>query len=103
MGKIEILDRDLPPMQYYSARKACKKLGPGWRILGVDEFRFLQELHDLGVGGFQSSEVDETLYWTDNPGQEPGSYHTWDFSESTFSDYGLGVHAKALVRPCRRI
>jgi hypothetical protein len=57
-GNFEVAQNDFPrPLNWYDAKRACERLGSGWRLPDRDELNTLYLNKDT-IGGFQ-----ESIYW----------------------------------------
>ena len=72
IGSLEIAQHDFEKyMTWDDAKKACAKLGCGWRLPTKEELNFMYE-HKSEIGGFasayywSSSEYDSNFAWIQN-------------------------------------
>jgi hypothetical protein len=77
--KIQVAEKDLDTkMKWEDAKKACSKLGNGWRSPTIDELSAMYEqLHQKGLGNFQKSS-----YWSSTE---------YDFGYAWFFDFSNGT------------
>jgi hypothetical protein len=68
---IEVMTTDLGEMTWDNAKKACEKLGDGWRLPTIQELRFMFDKFDE-IAGFEPK-----AYWSST---ESGLISTWTFS-----------------------
>lgn len=102
LGTIEMLDHDLEELEYPVALIEIKRLGEGWRVPTLQECSMLQELADLGVGGFAKHPLG-IYYWTSQGNVPNPSYQrTWNF-DSQESTYHHQHQDGIRVRPVRSI
>ncbi len=73
---IEVMTTDLGEMTLDNAKKACEKLGDGWRLPTIQELRFMFDKFDE-IAGFEPK-----AYWSST---ESGLIGTWTFSFYTGS------------------
>ncbi len=64
IGRLEIAEFDfINGLNYYEARKACKKLGYGWRLPTKYELN-LMYLNKDKIGGFEDFAYRSSTYWS---------------------------------------
>lgn len=71
VGVIEVMKTDLGEMTWDEAKKACEKLGDGWRLPTIDELQFMYDKYDE-ISGFGPAS-----YWSSS---ESGLVSAWTFS-----------------------
>jgi hypothetical protein len=66
IDKLEVMKTDLGNMTWNQAKKACKKLGDGWRLPSIEELKFMfDNRHEIGefkVEYYWSSSDDDEHY-----------------------------------------
>jgi hypothetical protein len=68
---LEVMKTDLVgKMTWEEAKKACEKLGDGWRLPTIEELQFMYNKRDE-IGGFESYP-----YWSST---EDGGNYAWNF------------------------
>lgn len=98
LGNIEMLVQVIEPGTFRATLRACRELGPGWRLPTLEECEWLQELYRLGVGGMQVS--NEGGYWACGPRETFASSTTWDPADS---DLFWDPTDPEAVRPARAV
>lgn len=68
---LEVMKIDLGKMTCDEARKACEKLGDGWRLPTIEELHFMYNKRDE-IGGFKDG-----FYWS---GTEGDNVNAWYFN-----------------------
>jgi hypothetical protein len=108
IGDLEVWPEDLSEMTWYEARAEVAKLGPGWRLPTLDEFKEViypnrEKIHNIANDGFywSSAEADDTdNAWTFSFTYSNGSgyYYDWPFK---YTYCYLYKKFKYCVRPVR--
>jgi hypothetical protein len=71
--KVQVALEDLGKMEWENAKKACAKLGDGWRLPTKEEMEVMyRDLHQKGRGNFNL----ECMYWS---GTEYDATNAWAF------------------------
>jgi len=90
---IAVYPEDLGKMKWKEAIKACKKLGPEWRLPTLREFlEIYKQLHIEGKGNFEND-----TYWF-----ESGDYLNMSNGMWSYCNYITKEHRVSLVRTPER-
>jgi hypothetical protein len=94
IGNIEVAENDFPKAMYWEdAKKACAKLGKGWRLPTKDELNFLY-LNKDKIGGFADG-----IYWSSTEDNDGSAWEQdFDIGEQ-YNDFSKG--SKFSVRAVR--
>jgi hypothetical protein len=91
---LEVMTKDLGDMDWKKAKKACKKLGDGWRLPTIEELKKIYKYKDF-IGGFEDS-----LYWSST---EYDNDFAWFLKFSSGSDYYGRKDGDPYVRAVRTL
>ena len=94
VGNLLVAENDFPKAMYWEdAKKACAKLGKGWRLPTKDELNFLY-LNKDKIGGFADG-----IYWSSTEDNDGSAWEQdFDIGEQ-YNDFSKG--SKFSVRAVR--
>ena len=92
---IEVAEKDFPKgMNWEDAKKACKRLGSGWRLPTKEELNTLY-LNKDKIGVFANN-----IYWSSTENENDNNY-AWHQNFNNGNQYGTGKGATYYVRAVR--
>jgi hypothetical protein len=93
---LEVMEKDLGKMNWGEAKKACEKLGDGWRLPTIRELQFMYYKRDK-IGAFK-----DWSYWSSTEFNSNLAWHL-DFTSGNVYFNGYSMSATYYVRAVRDI
>lgn len=97
IGDLEVWPEDLGKLTWYEAKIEVAKLGPGWRLPTIEEFR-----ETLFPNREKILKIDKTAYyWSSSEHDNYDNYFAWYFNFTNGNDIGNNKNTTYLARAVR--
>ena len=100
IDRLEIWPRDLGMMTWDEAKVEVAKLGPGWRLPTVDEFKEILYPNESKIPKIRSNKFQTPAYWSST---EYDNYYVWYFNFYNGYAYTYNKYNTYYVRAVRDV
>ena len=104
IDNLQVMTKDLGPMNWWDASIACAKLGPGWRLPTKEELNILYEKKwkIWKVGVFKNEFYWSSTEWYSKEKKRKTAYSVWGQNfENGFQFWGCAKHGTNYFRAVR--